>query len=184
MGCRENPRQRIAWCQLSTKSVPPVLLSNSLTNVWHLQCLSYGKRSTHNWAEDGICTCWQWDLLPPPLGSHQVTAACGTWSQIILTFFFYLFFLAKDDVQGFIVACSLTDYTEDIWAGLENMKQEMFSQSTSLFLIISGKHSGLGPYNLVTIGMISFSQFLRKKKKWKEKDWCLFWTQFSSYWSY
>lgn len=49
------------------------------------------------------------------------------------------------------------------------MKQEMFSQSTSLFLIISGKHSELGPYNLVTMGMISFSQFLRKKKKNEKK---------------
>lgn len=33
--CLENPRQKIAKCQLSTKFIPPALLSRSLTNVWN-----------------------------------------------------------------------------------------------------------------------------------------------------
>lgn len=57
---------------------------------------------------------------------------------------FFFFFLIRDDVQGFILACSLSDYIEDRWTGLENIKQETFSHSTALFLIISRKHSGLG----------------------------------------
>jgi len=82
-----------------------------------------------------------------------------TCSQIILTLVL-IFFLTKDDVQGFILACSLSDYTENRCTGLENVKQETFSQSTSLdhFWNTLWTRSPC----LVSVGLISFSQCLKK----------------------